>query len=253
MTARTYAVLLGVPHSGGNAWRWAAAEFDARFADQVSPPVPSADLVSEVRRGRDGLRLRIAITVQAADVADAVTAAWAVLASATVQARPSPLALGSLPRAVRGANDAELGRGPPDRKILVRGRSHLARFHLLPRGLCSTFEPGGERRREVTARGHPRSVAADMPVVREGQSRHQGGCVLVGAAGKPKCRCPAPGVLLPGGAAVASDFAAAAEAQACSPPPGRAAAVAAWRAVSGGIDGAFRDSGRCGLRRVLSR
>jgi hypothetical protein len=106
MTARTYAVLLEVPHSGGNAWHWAAAEFDERLADQVIPPVLSADLVAEVRRGRYGLRLRIAVTVRAADVADAVTAAWAVLeaasdvggfdlASATAEARPSQLALSS--------------------------------------------------------------------------------------------------------------------------------------------------------------
>ena len=75
-----------------------------------------------------------------------------------------------------------------------------------------------------------------MPVVREGQPPHQGRRVLVGAARKPECRCPAPGVLLPGGSAVASDFAAAAATQACYPPPGWAAeptAGAEQRAVSG--------------------
>ena len=68
-----------------------------------------------------------------------------------------------------------------------------------------------------------------MPVVREGQPCHQSGRVLAGAAGKPECRYPAPGVLLPGGPAVAPDFAAAAAAPACFPPPCRAAR----RAVSG--------------------
>jgi len=114
--------------------------------------------------------------------------------------------------------------------------------------LCLAYGPGGEGRREVTARGNPRSAAADMPVVRENQPRHQGGRVLVGAAGKPKWRCPAPGVLLPGGPAVASDVAAAAAAQACSPPPGRSAR----RAVAG-VDGAAGNSGECGIQRVLSR
>jgi len=88
----------------------------------------------------------------------------------------------------------------------------------------------------VTARGHPGSPAADVPVVQEGQPRHQGRRVLVGAAGKPERRRPAPGVLLPGGPAVASDVAAAAAAQACYPPPSREAeptAGAAGRTVSG--------------------
>ncbi len=83
MADQRYAVLLEVPHSGGSAWRWAAAEFDERLADQVIPPVLAADLVAEVRRGRDGLRLRIAVTVRAADVADAVRVAWDVLEAAS--------------------------------------------------------------------------------------------------------------------------------------------------------------------------
>ena len=101
---------------------------------------------------------------------------------------------------------------------------------------CPADEPDGQSRREVTARGHPGSPAADMPVVREGQPRHQGRRVPVGVAGEPKCRCPAPGVLLPGGLAVASDIAAAGAAPTCFPRPGRAegpAAGAARRAVSG--------------------
>src|SRR6185312_11900021 len=104
-------------------------------------------------------------------------------------------------------------------------RGHIWRaliFYIL----CLAYEPGAEGRREVTARGHPRSAAAGMPVVREGQPCHQGGRVLAGAAGKPGCQGPAPGVLLPGGPAVASDVAAAAAAQACFPPPGRAAGSA---------------------------
>ena len=88
----------------------------------------------------------------------------------------------------------------------------------------------------MTAGGHPGFPAADVPVVREGQPRHQGRRVLVGAAGEPKCRCPALGVLLPGGPPVAPDIAAAAAAPARFPPPGRTAgpaAGAARRAVSG--------------------
>jgi hypothetical protein len=116
MADQPYAVLLEVPHSGRSAWRWAAAEFDERLTDQVIPPVLSADLVAEVRRGRDGLRLRIAVTVRAADVAEAVRAAWDVLeaasdvggfdlASATARAGPAPLALSSY-RASAGRSPA---------------------------------------------------------------------------------------------------------------------------------------------------
>src|SRR5260370_29791533 len=101
MAAQTYAVLLEVPHLGRSAWRWVAAEFDERLTDQVIPPVLSADLVAEVRRGRDGLCLRIAVTVRAADVAEAVSVAWEVLEAAsdvggfrpptaTGQNRPAP-------------------------------------------------------------------------------------------------------------------------------------------------------------------
>src|SRR5260370_35951365 len=102
MAAQTYAVLLEVPHLGRSAWRWVAAEFDERLTDQVIPPVLSADLVAEVRRGRDGLCLRIAVTVRAADVAEAVSVAWEGLEAAsavggvvpargTAQTGPPPL------------------------------------------------------------------------------------------------------------------------------------------------------------------
>jgi hypothetical protein len=104
MADRTYRVTFEVPHSGGRAWHWVAAEFDSRLAAQVIPPVLGADLVSEVRHGRDGLRLRMAVIVQAADVAQAVTAAWEVLEAASdvggfdlgnarAEAAPAPLTL----------------------------------------------------------------------------------------------------------------------------------------------------------------
>jgi hypothetical protein len=72
MADQTFTVNLEVPHSGGRAWHCVVTEFDERLSDQVIPPVLSADLVAELRRGRDGLRLRIAVTVQVADIAEAV-------------------------------------------------------------------------------------------------------------------------------------------------------------------------------------
>jgi hypothetical protein len=120
MADRRYAVLLEVPHSGDVAWRWAAAQVDERLASQVIPPILSAELVAEVRRGRDGLRLRIAVSVRAADVADAVGAAWQVLEaaavvggfdllSATAEAGPAPLALRPRPRRTRRRRGGDRG------------------------------------------------------------------------------------------------------------------------------------------------
>src|SRR5260221_2274816 len=83
MADQRFTVTLEVPHSGGRVWHWVAAEFDEHLAAQVIPPVLAADLVAEVRRGRDGLRLRIAVTVRAADVGQAVTLAWEALEAAS--------------------------------------------------------------------------------------------------------------------------------------------------------------------------
>jgi hypothetical protein len=106
MADQAWAVLLEVPHVGGQSSRWDAAEFDERLNAEVFPPVVSADLIAEVHRGRDGLRLRIAVTVRAANVGQAVAAAWDAfdaaaegcgfsLAGATVEAGPAPLRLSS--------------------------------------------------------------------------------------------------------------------------------------------------------------
>jgi hypothetical protein len=104
MADQTFAVTVEVPHSGRPAWHWVADQFADELAAQVIPPVLAADLVSEIRRGRDGLRLRIAVTVRAADAGQAVTLAWDALqaasevggfdlAGATVEAAPAPLML----------------------------------------------------------------------------------------------------------------------------------------------------------------
>jgi hypothetical protein len=133
MADQTFTVNLEVAHSGGRAWHWVAAEFDERLSDQVIPPVLSADLVAELRRGRDGLRLRIAVTVQAADIAEAVGVAWDVLedasqvggfhlASATVDAGPAPLLLSSY----RGLARRPLRRRPPRRGIALPGHDETA-------------------------------------------------------------------------------------------------------------------------------
>lgn len=95
-------VWVDVPRaSGWRAWNAAAGGFEERLAAQVIPPVLAAQIDSETRQGQDYVRIRVSVTVQAADVAGAVSAAWDAfraaageiggwdLAAATAQARPA--------------------------------------------------------------------------------------------------------------------------------------------------------------------
>jgi hypothetical protein len=143
MADQRFTVNLEVPHSGGRAWHWVVAEFDERLSDQVIPPVLSADLVAEIRRGREGLRLRIAVTVQAADIAEAVRVAWEVLedasevggfhlASATVEAGPAPLVL----RSYRGLACRPLRRRSLRPGIALTGGPGPIPAHTATRRAC---------------------------------------------------------------------------------------------------------------------
>jgi hypothetical protein len=95
-------VWVDVPRaSGWRAWNAAAGGFEDRLAGQVGAPVLDAQIDSETRQGQDYVRVRVTVTVQAADVASAVTAAWEVfraaageiggwdLAAASAQVRPA--------------------------------------------------------------------------------------------------------------------------------------------------------------------
>jgi hypothetical protein len=102
--ARRYAVSVDVPRAGGwRAWNAAAGKFEERLALQVRPPVVDAQIDSEIRQGRDYVRIRLIVTVQAADIAAAVAAAWGVFrtaagevggwdtAAASAEVRPAPI------------------------------------------------------------------------------------------------------------------------------------------------------------------
>jgi hypothetical protein len=81
--ARAYAVSIDVPRAGGwRAWNTAAERFEQALTAQVSPPVLDAQVDSETRQGLDYVRIRVAVSVQAADVAEAVGAAWGVFREA---------------------------------------------------------------------------------------------------------------------------------------------------------------------------
>ena len=67
---------LTVPRRGGwRAWGAVRADFERALADPADPAIASAEIASEVRRGPDYVRVTVALTVVATDVADALTMA----------------------------------------------------------------------------------------------------------------------------------------------------------------------------------
>jgi hypothetical protein len=71
-----YLVRLSVPRAGGwRAWGTVRGEFGRQLAEQESAAV-ALHLDSEIRRGRDYVRVVIVATVDAADVAEALDLAW---------------------------------------------------------------------------------------------------------------------------------------------------------------------------------
>jgi hypothetical protein len=72
-----YRVLLSVPRVGG--WReWGAVSggFEARLSEPQDPAVIGAHIDSEIRRGRDYVRVTVSMAVVAPDVAEALSLAW---------------------------------------------------------------------------------------------------------------------------------------------------------------------------------
>jgi hypothetical protein len=76
--AARYMVRLSVPRAGGQrAWGPVSGDFERRLAEQESAMVSGPRVDSLTRRGRDYLRVTIAMTVTAAaDPAQALTVAW---------------------------------------------------------------------------------------------------------------------------------------------------------------------------------
>ncbi len=72
-----YSVRLSVPRNGTRrAWEAVRGEFERRLAEQEGGAVLSARVDSEIRRGRDYVRVVLAVSVDAGDVAEALDAAW---------------------------------------------------------------------------------------------------------------------------------------------------------------------------------
>lgn len=72
-----WAVRLSVARRGGwRAWLVVNGDFERDLTGQESDAVQAPHVEAESRRGRDYVRVTIAMTVTAPDVAQALTAAW---------------------------------------------------------------------------------------------------------------------------------------------------------------------------------
>jgi hypothetical protein len=63
--------------------------FERALADPVDPAIASAEIASELRRGADYVRVTVALTVVATDVADALAIAWNAFRGAAGMTSPA--------------------------------------------------------------------------------------------------------------------------------------------------------------------
>ena len=107
-----YLVRLSVPRAGGwRAWGTTRDEFGHQLAEQESAAI-ALHVDSEIRRGRDYVRVVIVATVDAADVAEALELTWWALRKAAGE----DLAGWDLARAAAEVRpEAPLGRTSPRR------------------------------------------------------------------------------------------------------------------------------------------
>lgn len=70
-------VRLGITRRGGwRAWAAVSGDFERNLAALASKTVIKPHIDAESRRGRDYVRVRLAMTVAATDVAEALATAW---------------------------------------------------------------------------------------------------------------------------------------------------------------------------------
>ena len=128
---------IDVPRAGGwRAWNTAAERFEQRLTAEVRPPVLEAQIDSETRQGLDYVRIRVTVAVQAADVAEAVGAAWGVFRDAAGEVGGWDIAAARAevrPAAQRPARTRPTRRLLPGSVLRVRPpRSHPAAAGGLP-------------------------------------------------------------------------------------------------------------------------
>jgi hypothetical protein len=77
MPLRSTASRLSMPRLGGmGTWGLTTGDFERRLAAQASATVAVPRVEGVTRRGSDYLRVRLAMTVTAADPGEALTVAW---------------------------------------------------------------------------------------------------------------------------------------------------------------------------------
>ncbi|HWG01427.1 MAG TPA: hypothetical protein VG164_06215 [Trebonia sp.] len=69
--------------AGWQAWLPVSGDFERGLAAQQSADVAGPHIDAETRRGRDYVRVTVAMTVAAADVAEALSVAWHAFRQAT--------------------------------------------------------------------------------------------------------------------------------------------------------------------------
>lgn len=90
-------------HSGWRAWAQASGDFERGLAALAGKTVINPHIDAESRRGRDYVRVTLAMTVTAGDVAEALASAWRTfqqaarddtrgwdMTSAAAEVRPEP-------------------------------------------------------------------------------------------------------------------------------------------------------------------
>jgi hypothetical protein len=106
------------------AWGAVSGDFERRLAGQEGGAVTGAHIESETRRGKDSVRVTIAMTVSAPDVAQALVTAWRAfrkaagddtagwdMASASAEVRPEAPLSGLVARQQAGGDQ---GHEDPD-------------------------------------------------------------------------------------------------------------------------------------------
>ncbi|MBO0823320.1 MAG: hypothetical protein J2P27_05615 [Actinobacteria bacterium] len=72
-----WVVRLSITRRGGwRAWAQTSGDFERRLAALASKTVSNPHIDAESRRGREYVRVTVAVTVKATDVAEALASAW---------------------------------------------------------------------------------------------------------------------------------------------------------------------------------
>ncbi len=85
-----FGVRLAIPRTGGwREWGAAAVAFGRRLEGQDSAIVTGPRVESEMRRGRDDVKVAMSVTVDASGIAQAAVVAWSIVQQAAAADVPA--------------------------------------------------------------------------------------------------------------------------------------------------------------------